>query len=117
MRSMVAFCLLGVSALTTSAKASQWYLVGEHYHTTTEIAYSRDPSHHKIEESYRSDGIVELRERAEKVGLDAMLVTEHNTVAPCFDALFTDRSSKVTLICGEEWTTHRGLHIGLLNPP
>ncbi|MBI3544391.1 MAG: hypothetical protein HY075_14055 [Deltaproteobacteria bacterium] len=100
-----------------TAQAADWLLVGQHYHTTTDVEFSQDPSRRDPKGSYRVDGIRELLERGAKLGLDAMVVTEHNAVATCFDRLFQDSTNKVTLICGEEWTNKRSLHLGLINPP
>ncbi len=113
------FVLVLVIAVLFSKQgwSAEWFLVGQHYHTTTDVDYSRDPSAHEPRDSYRPEGIRELLERGGKLGLDAMIVTEHNSVATCFDSLFENASNKVVLICGEEWTTHKSLHIGLLNPP
>jgi hypothetical protein len=101
----------------SAGNAADWLLVGEHYHTNTDVAFSQDPRNHPPRDSYSTDGIRMLLERGAKGGLAAMIVTEHNSVATCFDSLFEDKTYKVTLICGEEWTTHKSLHLGLLNPP
>ncbi|MBI3558325.1 MAG: hypothetical protein HY074_18820 [Deltaproteobacteria bacterium] len=111
------FVIVIAVVFSVPVSASEWYLVGQHYHTTTDVDFSRDPSHHDPRDSYRQEGIRELIERGGKLGLDAMIVTEHNSVATCFDSLFENASSKLVLICGEEWTTHKSLHLGLLNPP
>ena len=106
-----------ISFFSVPGWSAEWFLVGQHYHTTTDVDFSRDPTHHVPTDSYKPEGITELLERGGKLGMDAMIVTEHNSVATCFDSLFQNASNKVVLICGEEWTTHKSLHIGLLNPP
>lgn len=112
------FSFIAMGAPAWAAEnASHWLLVGEHYHTTTDVDYSKDPNEHLPIDSYDPAGIIQLLDRGEKAGLDAMIVTEHNSVATCFDPIFRDRSNRVALICGEEWTTHKSLHIGIFNPP
>jgi hypothetical protein len=101
--------------LSATAQAESWYLVGQHYHTTTEVDFSHYPRERDLSTSYDPDGIDGLVAHAEKLGLDALFVTEHNSVATCFDPKFKNRS--VLLVCGEEWTTKQTLHIGLINPP
>jgi hypothetical protein len=98
-----------------TARADEWYLVGQHYHTTTEVEFSHYPRSRDLSTSYDPDGIDALVSHAEKIGLDALFVTEHNSVATCFDPKFKNRS--VLLVCGEEWTTKQSLHIGLIHPP
>lgn len=102
---------------TPTANASDWFVVGEHFHTTTDTDFSHNPDGHDPKDSYSRDGLKMLLARGEKAGMDAMIVTEHNSVATCFDPLFSNASQKLTFICGEEWTTVRSLHLGIINPP
>lgn len=80
---------------------STWYLVGNHLHTST----GGDHSFHH--------GLQALLNKANSIGLDFAIVTDHNTIDHWFMPEWRT-VGKCTPIRGEEWTTPGG-HAGLVN--
>jgi hypothetical protein len=77
-----------------------WRTVANHVHT----AESHDAR----------ASLAELVADAKERGLDALVLTDHNSTAACVPAALESQDADVTLIPGEEWSSKRWGHAGIL---
>ncbi len=94
---------IALNALPTATIAREsWRTVANHVHT----AESHDAR----------ASLSELARDAKARGLDALVLTDHNSTAACLPEVLgpLEQQSGLTLIPGEEWSSRRWGHAGLL---
>jgi hypothetical protein len=85
-----------MTACAPEGRAGRWYAVALH-------------SHSRYSDGNRT--VAQLIEMARKAGLDALTISDHNTLRQTEDAAY--KSNGLVLIPGMEWTCPRGPHAGL----
>lgn len=81
-------------------------VVAGHVHTLVSDRYSHAPTPDNADHAYDPEGLRWALETFEADGADAVIVSDHNSVAANFDPAVKD--SKVAVIPAMEWTTRRG---------
>ncbi len=93
--------------------SSQWIFFQNHLHSTDSHRYSRFSESTPSFESYSAQGIQALIQMAKETGIQALAITDHNTIHHWFDPVFT-QEREVLLLPAMEWTSMFGGHASLL---
>ena len=92
---------------------SSWIFFQNHLHSHNDHTFSRFPESTDLEDSYSSEGIQALIDQAKEEGIDALAITDHNTISQWFDPVFQEEK-EVLLLPAMEWTNMFGGHASLL---
>lgn len=95
-----------------------WIFFQNHLHSHGNHTFSRFPESTAYEDSYSAEGIQTLIQSAkeqgqEKIIMESMAITDHNTISHWFDPVFQDEKT-ILLLPGMEWTNMFGGHASLL---
>ena len=93
--------------------SNQWIFFQNHLHSTDDHQYSRFPRSTPPFASYSAQGIQTLVQMAKESGIQALAITDHNTIHPWFDPVFTQEKD-VILLPAMEWTSMFAGHASLL---
>lgn len=93
--------------------AEEWIFFQNHLHSTDSHQYSRFPESTPYFQSYSAKGISTLIEMAKETGIQAIAITDHNTIHHWFDPVFT-QEKEVLLLPAMEWTSMFAGHASLL---
>lgn len=84
-------------------------LVANHVHTIVSDRYSHDPVPANRAQAYSPAGLRQAISQFKALGVDAIIVTDHNAIDAIFDPqVATAGLAGMTVIGGIEWTTRRG---------
>jgi len=106
------FAVLALFLLPFGLQA-KWVFFQNHLHSHSEHTFSRFPHSTDLERSYDVRGIETLMNLALENNVQALAITDHNTIAHWFEPMFS-KDAEVVLVPAMEWTNMFGGHATLI---
>jgi predicted metal-dependent phosphoesterase TrpH len=104
---IIFFCYVFLNLIAYSEEG-QWIRVINHIHTTTDHTCAWEPYNTRDDLCYDKIGLEKIYENAKILNIDAVIITDHNSIASYKEKLFYENSKDMLFILGEEWTTKAG---------
>ncbi len=94
--------------LLSYSEAGYWIRVVNHIHTTADHTCAWAPDNTQDDLCYDRIGLEKIYKNARASNVDAVIITDHNSIASYKEKSFYENSRDILFILGEEWTTKQG---------